>query len=61
MNSKFKMNKVTVIQNGQRYKLELPNKTLVASFYTGTDKAFLADAKFLDYVTKLVAWRWHLI
>ena len=55
------MNKVTVIQNGQRYKLELPNKTLVATVYTGTDKEFLADAKLLDYATKLIAWRWHLI
>lgn len=61
MNGKFKMNKVTVIQNGQRYKLELPNKTLVATVYTGTDKEFLADAKLLDYATKLIAWRWHLI
>jgi len=60
LNSTYELHGLIVSQNGQYYSVAIPNGLVIAQIYTGNDGAFLLDAKCLDYITKLLAKRWHL-
>ena len=51
---------MVVQQMGQYYNIYTPNGILVAQLCMGNDGLYLADARAVDYICKILAKRWRV-
>lgn len=52
------LNNIGIVQSGNQYLLYLPTNVCIAHLAMPPDRAYMADAKALDYITKALAIRW---
>ncbi|NOW84595.1 hypothetical protein B0H39_002491 [Clostridium beijerinckii] len=52
------LNNIVIVQSGNEYLLYLENQILVAHIAMPDDKAYIADAKAFDHITKALGARW---